>query len=223
MLFFNGIHPSIFNLSVSFCEFVGKWTPWLTLLSITTIQLLLVIRIHVIGNSKSITIFVGLTFIASIISFMVIAIWVTRGTIAGTGGSDFPGCVYLGPAYTWAAWIPPVIFEMVIVFLTIYKLFQYRQTSMLYVVTRDSLIYFVVMFSALVGNLLLNRFSRGYFSAILVLPSSVIACIAVARMTMNVRQFADPPEEFSLDEFEITTVDPYSSRSFWAAWSNTRP
>jgi len=222
MLFFNGLHPSIFNISPAVCDFVGKWTPWLTLLSITTIQLLLVIRVHVICNSKSTTIFIGLTFIASIISFIVLAIWITKGMTAGSGGADFPGCVFKGSGYTWAAWIPPVIFEMVIVSLTVWKLVQYRQTSMLYVVTRDSLVYFSVMFSSLLGNLLLNRFSEGYYSAILVLPSSVIACIAVARMTMNVRQFADP-EEFSLDEFDVTTVDPFASRSFWAAWSQTRP
>jgi hypothetical protein len=222
MLFFNGLHASIFDLPPAVCDFVGKWTPWLTLLSITTIQLLLVIRVHVICNSKSITIFIGLTFIASIVSFIVIAIWVMRGTTAASGGVDFPGCLFIGPEYTWAAWIPPVIFEMVIVFLTVWKLVQYRQTSMLYIVTRDSLVYFTVMFSSLLGNLLLNRFSEGYYRAILVLPSSVIACIAVARMTMNVRQFADP-EEFSLDEFDVTTVDPFASRSFWAAWSQTRP
>jgi len=221
-LFFNGLYPSIYNISPAVCDFAGKWTPWLTLLSITTIQLLLVIRVHVICNSKSITLFIGLTFIACIISFIVIAIWVLRGMSAASGGPDFPGCIFQGSAYTWAAWIPPTVFEMVIVFLTVYKLVQYRQTSMLYVVTRDSLVYFTVMFSALLGNLLLSRFSDGYYSALLVLPSSVIACIAVARMTMNVRQFADP-EEYSMDEFDVTTVDPWASRSFWAAWSQTRP
>jgi hypothetical protein len=230
MLLFNAIYPSIYNIPTDVCIFVAKWIAWPTLLSLATVQLLLIVRVYAIyEQSKGIAAFLGILFIATIVSFVVIAILVLKGTIAGTGGDILPGCIFIAPPFLWTSWIPPVIFESVVVFLTIYKVIECRQKCrqnlqnprtprILYMVARDSLLYFIVMFAALFGNLLLSRFQKGYLSAVLVLPSSVIACIAASRMTIHFWQRERSREHsgspgFTMQAFGFTTVEDDASDS----------
>jgi hypothetical protein len=217
MLLFNALYPSIYNLPADVCVFVSKWTTWPTLLSLATVQLLLILRVYCICNrSKRIATFLGTLFILSIIGFTIISIFVLRWTTAGSAPPLFPGCSFIAPNYIWTTWIPPVLFESVIVVVTVYNVMQYKQSfrrrrrtpDILYVPARDSLIYFIIMFSALVGNLLLYRFQTGYFAALLLTPSCVIACVAASRMTMNLREVRPQSTEvLTMEDFGFTTVE----------------
>jgi len=63
---------------------------------------------------------------------------------------------------------------------------------------RDSMVYFVVMFAFLFANLVIARVGGG----LLIGPSSVIACVAAARMMMNVRGLSVNDR----DETELPTI-----------------
>jgi len=223
MLSFNVFYPAVYNLSQEVCEFVPKWATWPTLLSLATVQLLLILRVRDIWNrSQAVTIFLGVVFIICTISYLSISISVLTKTTVGTAGDILPGCVFDSPSYIWTSWIPPTVFESVVVVLALYRVIKCRQKYqqimqhsetpyILYLVARDSLLYFIIMFSALLANLLLSRYQSGYFSAILITPSSVIACIAASRMTLHFRESKRRRNhievELTMQDFGFSTVE----------------
>jgi len=224
MLFFNASYPTIYNLSIDVCTFVLKWTAWPTLISLATVQILLIVRVHAIyQRSKGILYFLGAVFIGNIISFTVIAILLVQRATIIPGIDVLPGCAFIASPDLWTAWVPPVVFESVVVVLTIYKVIQLRQKYLgnrrtrqtphiLYMLARDSFVYFLIMFSVLLANLFLSKFQKGYYSAILNLPSSAIACIAGSRMTIHLhsrdhtRQYSRVTG-FTGDDFGFPTVE----------------
>ncbi|TFK61514.1 hypothetical protein BDN72DRAFT_849590 [Pluteus cervinus] len=193
-LFFGGIIPSVDDLSpgVRICKFDGKWTSWPTIVALATVEIMLILRVVALySHDKRVTIFLITAFIVQITAYITLSVMIMNGTTGSPGGDVFSGCLFSAPAYFWVAWLPPVCFESVIVVLTLYKVLQYKLqvSAVLNVYARDSLLYFLSMFSILLSNLLLARFGTGFMGALLIAPSSVVACVAVARMTMNMRQF----------------------------------
>jgi len=133
-----------------------------------------------------------ITFITETAVFIALAILIMKGATGTHGGSLFSGCFLKEVAYFYVVWIPPVLFESVIIVMTLYKVVQFQKTSpspLIYLLARDSLVYFVIMFSFLLANLLLARFGRGFLNTLLIVPSTVVACIAASRMSMNMREF----------------------------------
>jgi len=90
-----------------------------------------------------------------------------------------------GPAIDATYWIPFVIFDGIVIILTMYKIFSYRDgmNPTIRLLARDSIVYFIIMFATLLFNLL---FPVGK-GTVLILPAEYIACTAVARMMMNIR------------------------------------
>ncbi|TFK66898.1 hypothetical protein BDN72DRAFT_899451 [Pluteus cervinus] len=175
------------------CDFLIRWTTWPTMLTFGVTQLMLCIRVLALYNqSRRIAIFLGFLFVGNAMAFIAISLVIMRTTSALSGGAAFSGCLYSAPEVFYAAWIPPVVLESIIIFMTMYKVLQYqRGISALKVLARDSLLYFSIMSTTLLVSLLLARFTQGFIRAILVVPANVVACIAIARMTMNMRKFAD--------------------------------
>ncbi|TFK66955.1 hypothetical protein BDN72DRAFT_125060 [Pluteus cervinus] len=195
------------NPEVSICEVVRTWTTFPTALAMAVVQLALILRVQALYQQRrNITYFLWALFLANMISFLAISVVVIRGTSVVPGNELFSGCLYQAPSMFYVSWIPPLFFESVVIILTLYKIFDYRKETTVYpalrILARDSLIYFIVMFSFLMANLFLARFGGGFFKGMLIGPSSVIACVAVARMTMNLREFvpSSTGESISLDD-----------------------
>ncbi|KAJ6553010.1 hypothetical protein B0H19DRAFT_1155470 [Mycena capillaripes] len=195
MLIFDGLVPVIFDLPESLCTFIAKWTAWPTILSLATVEIILMLRVFAIsGHRKAIRHFLIGLFTCEMIAWVTVSSIIMHETTGVPGGSLFPGCLFSAPKYFYAAWIPPVVFESTIVIITLYYLTAYEWSRKinvtLRVLARDSMIYFLIMFSVLIANLLIARFGRDFLGSLFIAPSSVIACVGAARMMMNLREIS---------------------------------
>jgi len=194
MLIFNGIIPTIYHIPEPTCNIIVKWTAWPTFIALGTIETLLMLRVLAIyGHSKAVTRFLMGLFIFKIVAWLALLSVIISQIEAVPRNEYVSGCSYTTPPYLLVGWIPPAFFESVIVIFVIYKILGCEGLSpTLRLLARDSMVYFVVMFSFLVANLVISRF-RG---SLLLGPPSVIACVAGARMTMNIRGlWDDDPNE----------------------------
>ncbi|KAH0578647.1 hypothetical protein H2248_003782 [Termitomyces sp. 'cryptogamus'] len=145
-------------------------------------------RPYVNGRCKRVTHCLIAFFLCTLGAWIILDVMITKGTSSMPGGEVFTGCLFMAPDYFYAAWIPPVVFETVIIVLTVYKISQAdSMTPTLTILARDSIVYFTMIFVMLLSNLFLARFGKGFQGALLIEPCSVVACIAVARMTLNIR------------------------------------
>ncbi|KAF8177338.1 hypothetical protein K438DRAFT_2022297 [Mycena galopus ATCC 62051] len=137
------------------------------------------------------TFLIGL-FICVMIAWVALSLVIMQEKTGSPGGFLFPGCLFSAPTYFFAAWIPAVVFESTIVLITLYYLSAYEWSTeinvTLRVLARDSVIYFLIIFSILVSNLFIARFGRDFLGSLLIAPSSVVACVGAARMMMNIRE-----------------------------------
>jgi len=105
-----------------------------------------------------------------------------------------PGCWSYLAHGVYSFWIPFTIFDGIIMFLTLYKVFPFRggHGRTVSLLARDSIVYFVVLFSTMVINEIVYKLGIQFD---LQLPSECIACISVSRMMMNIRGLAmDDPD-----------------------------
>ncbi|RDB16253.1 hypothetical protein Hypma_003020 [Hypsizygus marmoreus] len=191
------------------CDFIAKWTSWPTILSIGTVDVILILRVMAIyGHSKAMTGFLVCTFILSLTAWVTLAFFVLSGTTTLPQSELFTGCLFSAPSYFFAAWIPPVAFESVIIVLTLFRTFRYASVPRaLHVLARDSIVYFVIVFLMLIANLFIARFGAGFLGALLIVPCSVVACVAAARMTMNIREFTmSDTVEVTPSAFEMSVI-----------------
>ncbi|KAJ7864435.1 hypothetical protein B0H14DRAFT_2736275 [Mycena olivaceomarginata] len=204
--------PAIYNLPESLCIFIAKWTSWPTIVSLATVEIILMIRVFAISHRRFASFLVGL-FICEMIAWITLSSVILTKTTGAPGGSLFPGCLFSAPKYFFAAWIPPVVFESIIILITVYYLSAYewskKVNSTLRILARDSMIYFLIMFSVLLANLFIARFGRDFLGSLLIAPSSVIACVGAARMMMNLREIsAEDGPSASLDSDVIEFREP---------------
>jgi len=101
-------------------------------------------------------------------------------------------------------WIPYVIFDGIVVILTMYKVFSYRghMNTTIRLLARDSIVYFIIMFC----TFLFNALGENIQGVVTSLPGECVACIAVARMMMNIRGlvFDDP---YGSQGMKLSTIE----------------
>ncbi|KAF8069923.1 hypothetical protein FPV67DRAFT_1753646 [Lyophyllum atratum] len=227
MLMFNGLTPSV-HLGEEICDFIGKWTAWPTILSMGIVDAILVLRVVVICgyrfpkilySYRSYALYRRWPEQATLASWLGVALAITFNTDATPGSVIFTGCLYVAPPYFYAAWlsqgltsttprIPPVFFESIIIVFTIHKVVKYDRVHMI-----------------LLANLFLARYGQGFMGALLIQPCCVVACVAAARMTMNIREFTMnkdhhatefelPPIRFHSRDYSTQGVDTELTRSW---------
>ncbi|KAJ7238204.1 hypothetical protein C8J57DRAFT_1727677 [Mycena rebaudengoi] len=214
MLIFDGVVPAIYNLPESLCTFITKWTSWFvpgfginlshlqitpnarpTIISLGTVEVILILRVSAVcGHREAIRRFLVGLFACEMIVMVTLSSIIMSKTTGFPGGDLFPGCLFWAPKYFYAVWIPAVVFESTIILITRYYLSAYEGSKQvnvtLRVLARDSMIYFLIMFSVLLANLFIARFGRDFLGSLLIAPSSVIACVGAARMMMNLREIS---------------------------------
>jgi len=190
------------NISVSWmnspssnaCLFMLRWSGLPIVLAIVTVELMLILRVHALYNqNKRILVLLIMLFIGNILGFLVGAIYLVKhmSEAPSSVGQIFVGCQRTLPPLFYAEWIPLLVFESLIVILTMYKALAYRRyIPALRVLARDSMIYFSVVFLFLMNNVLFARFTRESLRGMWVQPATLASCLAVARMTLNIREFS---------------------------------
>jgi len=86
----------------------------------------------------------------------------------------------------YTIWIPFTILDGIIMLLTSYKVFPFRDghNSTVALLARDSIVYFVVIFSTSLINIAAYTQELGFS---LMIPIQCIACVSISRMMMNLR------------------------------------
>ncbi|TFK44070.1 hypothetical protein BDQ12DRAFT_2176 [Crucibulum laeve] len=170
---------------------VKIWTTWPTVVSLLTVEVILILRVLALySNNKKIAYFLFTLITVEMIAFSGIVLMAVLHTRGFSGENVFSGCLFILPGYFYTGWIPGIIFESILIILTIYKSLKFANTCpTVKVLTRDSVVYFFSMFSILVFNLVYSIYGNKLIAPLIIHPSSVLSCIAAARLTMNIRKF----------------------------------
>ncbi|KAK6987666.1 hypothetical protein R3P38DRAFT_2574655 [Favolaschia claudopus] len=197
------------DTSAEFCRIYAYWQMIPLRLAILAAQALVVIRVWAIYNNSR-RMFWLLSFLFAVevgvvAAFIIVATSDTQGIAQpaplSCGLSSFSG--YLLPRYATGTWIAPVAFEFIMIVITLFKLIP-RWTwgrkagllgsggnATLDILARDSLIYFLLIFSfSLTNAVIYGRSFSAHYRGILLGPTSAVSCIAVSRMMINIRSAA---------------------------------
>jgi len=122
-----------------------------------------------------------------------------------------PGCwvisTYLNPIKGWPMWAAFLPVEGILMLLTAYKLFSYRNqmNQTVAMLARDSIVYYIVIFACLALDIFANTDDN--ITIQVTVPTQCIASIATGRMMMNIRGLimADPEHTTHLQTLQFAT------------------
>ncbi|KAF9000470.1 hypothetical protein BDQ17DRAFT_1327748 [Cyathus striatus] len=125
-------------------------------------------------------------------------------------GAVFRGCLYSPPKFYYITWLPPALFECILIILTVYEVKRYYSFShVVQVLTRDSIIYFLFILGCLVALFIYPLLVNTYTASLALLPTAAGSCIGksyhASRMSFNVREcvISDAIDTF---EFEVQSM-----------------
>ncbi|KAJ7239465.1 hypothetical protein C8J57DRAFT_1372581 [Mycena rebaudengoi] len=108
MLIFDGVVPAIYNLPESLCTFIAKWTSWPTIISLGTVEVILILRVFAVcGHREAIRRFLVGLFACEMIVMVTLSSIIINKTTGFPGGDLFPGCLFWAPKYFYAVWYVP--------------------------------------------------------------------------------------------------------------------
>ncbi|KAJ7129239.1 hypothetical protein C8R44DRAFT_73141 [Mycena epipterygia] len=205
--------------SESVCHIYGYWQAIPPRMAILAAQAIMIIRLSAIyHNNKTMLYLLALLYtleIVAVITCMTLA-------IVSTQGSSQPPPLSCGldarspllRQYASGTWIAPVCFELIILIVTMVKVFPPppakcrvwkgyflkgfsiatpERNPTLDMLARDSIIYFAFIFSFTLTNAIIYELDfAAYYRSILLGPTSAISCIAVSRMIINIRSLPAP-------------------------------
>ncbi|KAF8548810.1 hypothetical protein OG21DRAFT_1489059 [Imleria badia] len=102
-----------------------------------------------------------------------------------------PGCVLISPRNTTFLYLSLFVFEMLILFLTVYKrLRSYREAriSVVHTMYRDGVFYIVSIALVTLANILANSIFPSQFSDIFDLPQVALHSVLASRILFNLRK-----------------------------------
>jgi len=122
-----------------------------------------------------------------------------------------PGCTRAGPAADigWVVWAIFLSLESTYMLLMAYKMLSFRKimNSTITVLSRDSIVYFILIFLCMMVNLIADRDFDIQLHVTFPSPTQCITSIAVGRMMMNIRGLIldDPEHTFYLQTLQFDT------------------
>ncbi|KZP29100.1 hypothetical protein FIBSPDRAFT_1039101 [Athelia psychrophila] len=132
------------------------------------------------------------------------AIWASDHLHAVNEPDGLSVCVSNAVNMRYAFWLPFLIGDAIMVGLMLYKLYCFRNemNATIALLARDSILYFLFMFIALLLDVIPDVFASA-------LPPQAIACIGVSRMMMNIRGLIadDPAHNMHLKTLPNIAVD----------------
>ncbi|KAF8799591.1 hypothetical protein BYT27DRAFT_7201341, partial [Phlegmacium glaucopus] len=140
-----------------------------------TVELMLIIWVHALFQ---------------ILGILILAVLVLSKTRSITGRKVFTGCLLDIPDWAYLAWIQPLIVESILVVLVVYKCRKYGAfTPIIKIIARDLVVYFVSITAILIFNFVYCCHHKLLGTA-LTLPTSILACIAAAKLSMNIQSIS---------------------------------
>ncbi|KAJ7616022.1 hypothetical protein FB45DRAFT_236366 [Roridomyces roridus] len=205
--------------SERFCWIYAYWQMIPLRLAILAAQALVVIRVWAIYNNSRRMLYVLSTLYFLEVAFVSICIAIATADTQGVAQPYPLSCAlnsmsgYLLQRYASGTWIAPVVFEFLMMLITLAKLApRWRWTTSdgagkrtrrgvlgtggnatLDVLARDSLVYFAFIFGFSLTNFVIYETSFGaYYHTVLLGPTSAVSCIAVSQMMINMRSLPIP-------------------------------
>jgi len=182
----------IFPASISFCNFYDNYLNYLPVLVFCVVQLLLVTRVcSLYGNRKFLIWSLRALVAGAVVGGAVAEALYVRQWYAILYYKFLAGCwvtsTYLNHITEWPIWAALLFVEGVLMLLTAYKLFSYRNemNQTVAILARDSIVYFMVIFACLIMEIVSTVDIN--FTIQVMTPAQCIASIAVGRMMMNIR------------------------------------
>ncbi|KAF8149368.1 hypothetical protein B0H34DRAFT_802378 [Crassisporium funariophilum] len=168
-----------------------KYTSFPTVVSIMTVELMLILRVLALyGNAKTMARLLTALYALQMMAWTILSILILVNVRPIPGKGLYSGCLYHAPPISGFGWLPALVFESILIFLTIHKSRKFGDfTPILKVLARDSVVYFLSITALLLFNVLYTSFGQKLLAPSLILPSSVLTSIAAARLTMNIRAF----------------------------------
>ncbi|KAJ7208259.1 hypothetical protein GGX14DRAFT_454254 [Mycena pura] len=195
--------------SAEFCRVYGYWQMIPLRLAILAAQALVVIRVWAIYNNSRPMFWVLCTLYTLEVLAVALCVLIATRDTQGVAQPAPLSCAlvsrsgYLLKRAASGTWIAPLCFEFIMVLITLAKLVPRwswrsprRQAGLwgsggnatLDVLARDSLIYFVLIFTFTLTNAIIYELNfSAYYHSLLLGPTSAISCIAVSRMVINMR------------------------------------
>jgi len=200
----------VYPVYVPFCNVHLVLWLLVPLLNFGAAELLLIIRVcSLYGNSKAIIWSLGTFFVLALAGAVASQVVFGKAIITILYYEFLPGCWEYSPGLPnqWAKWTTFLSVEGVIMLLTLYKTFSYRNQSnrTVTVLARDSIFYFVVVFACLASVLASDL--QVNISVSVQIPAQCAASISVGRMMMNIRGLIldDPVHTVHLQSLQFTT------------------
>ncbi|KAF8527264.1 hypothetical protein JB92DRAFT_951913 [Gautieria morchelliformis] len=162
-------------------------------ITVFSVQLILMTRIYAVyeRNRKLLVLF-GMLFVAEIAgSIAVVDMGLPRGIPRPSGIST--GCyVAAQPPLYFIAWIPEIIGESILCLLMLYKAWTMyknsQSSSLLGLIIRDSVLYFVTMFAILLINCLVSAFASVNYLEVAISWTIALPCSLGSRLMLNMRE-----------------------------------
>ncbi|KAF8801479.1 hypothetical protein BYT27DRAFT_7198278, partial [Phlegmacium glaucopus] len=160
-------------------------------LTIMMVEIMLMIRVLALyANSKSMAFCLMIQFFVQSLVRVIFAAFTLPRIRSIAGGDVFTGCIIDVPDWAYLSWLHPLIIETILVIMVIYKCREYESfTPTIKILSRDSVVYFISIAALLFFNFFYARQHKLLFS-VLSQPTSTLACIAAARLSMNIRSIS---------------------------------
>jgi len=185
LIVMRGIADATYPLLFSFCDFLVHFEDWIVVLALGIADLILVIRVSALyGHSKIMQHFLVCFFVCQMVTVIVIMSILTKQTTPILLYQFSPGCFSTIPDNWYSFYIPFLIFDGILLMLTAFQVFSYSRQDINPVVillARDSIVYFAILFAALLVNTILLIAPSGL---VIKFPPECIACIAVCPLSL---------------------------------------
>ncbi|KAF8526379.1 hypothetical protein JB92DRAFT_2872675, partial [Gautieria morchelliformis] len=177
--------PSAVSLKV--CTGLRWWESALEAVAILSVQCILMTRIYAVyeRNRKLLVLF-GVMYVAEIVGVLAIT--------AIPGPSRLSTGCHVGPQppLYFLTWIPLLICESILCFLMLYKAWtKYKSncdSSLLRLIIRDSVLYFLTVFAIFLINCLVWALASQYYLHVAVCWTIAFPCSLGSRLLLNMRE-----------------------------------
>lgn len=180
------------SVTVKFCEGFHWWETTSEAIAVLTAEVILVTRIYAVyDRNKKLLIILAGCFLAEIASTLVLVdLGLPRGIPRPY--SELSGCYVTNPpALYFMTWIPALTFETFLCLLMLYKAWMTYKgehtSSLLRLIIRDSILYFLTMFVTLLVNCLIWAFGSENILEIALGWAVAMPCTLGSRLLLNMR------------------------------------
>jgi len=157
--------------------------PWIAVCSFAVAQAVLIVRACALYGQRKLFVRLLTGFFAlEMVSVIFFTTLLTLDAASALKICPRSNCNF--DSIYFILWMPFPVFDGIIMLLTLYKAFPFRggRSPTASLLARDSVFYFIALFSAMIANLFGTTFGLN-----LMLPAECIASISISRMMMNLR------------------------------------